>query len=107
MSDSYVQLHLTCASRAEADKIANALLVKQLISCAKVSPVESAFRWQGKIEQADEHLLIMDSRLDLFDQAEAAIKAMHCYDTFVLAAVPVLKVSKKAGAWLSEELKNV
>jgi periplasmic divalent cation tolerance protein len=104
---NYCQLLLTCKNSVEASVIAEALLAKRLVACAKlISSVDSEYRWQGKIERDDEELLIMDSRLDLFDEIEAEVAKLHSYDTFVLQAVPVLKISKKAGKWLDQEVKN-
>ena len=103
---AYCQLWLTCVDKSEASKIANTLLVKHLVSCAKQTPVTSSFHWQGKIDSSDEILLIMDSREDLFDQAEREVAKVHSYETFVLQAVPVTKISKDAKLWLKKELKN-
>jgi periplasmic divalent cation tolerance protein len=100
------QLWLTCADKKEADNIANTLLVKHLVACAKQVPITADYRWQGKIEHASEVMLVMESRLDLFDAVEAEVAKVHSYETFVLEAVPVLKVSKKANQWLSGEIKN-
>ncbi len=106
-TSEYCQLWLTCKNSVESSTIANALLEKGLIACAKqISSVDSDFRWQGKIERNDEELLVMDSRLDLFDKIEAEVAKIHSYDTFVLQAVPVVKISKKAQKWLNKELKN-
>jgi periplasmic divalent cation tolerance protein len=101
----YCQLQLTCANKEEASKIANTLLVKQLIACAKQKRLTSNYRWQGKIEQANEILLIMESRADLFNEIEAEVAELHSYDTFVLEAVPLTKISTKASRWLERELK--
>jgi periplasmic divalent cation tolerance protein len=98
--------YLSCKDSAEADKIANTLLAKQLIACAKQIPVKSSFRWQGKIEKSDEVLLIMESKEDLFDSVEAEVAKLHSYDTFVLEAVPINKTSEKAGSWLKSEFKD-
>lgn len=98
------QLWLTCADQKEADKIANTLLVKQLVACVHKLPVKSEFSWQAKIDSAKEVLLIMDSREDLFDEVEREVAKLHRYDTFVLEAVPVIKVSMKAKQWLNKGL---
>jgi periplasmic divalent cation tolerance protein len=103
----FCQLWLTCADKKEADKIANTLLVKHLVACAKQLPVSADFHWQGKIEHSDEVLLIMDSKLDLFEEIEKEVAKLHSYETFVLEAIPVVKVSKKAENWLKSEIKNV
>ena len=98
----FCQLWLTCANKQEAGKIANTLLVKHLIACAKQIPVKSDYIWQGKIEHADEVLLVMESKCSLFNKIEADIKKLHSYDTFVLTATPVLAISKKADKWLDD-----
>lgn len=103
-NSNFCQLWLTCVNKEEADKIANTLLVKYLITCAKQVPAASDYRWQGKIEHANEVLLIMDSKLDLFHQIEAEVMKLHSYDTFVLQVVPISKVSSKAEKWLKDAL---
>ncbi len=101
---SFCQLWLTVGSKAEATKIAKVLLDKRLIACARQLPVTSDFRWQGKIDHTKEILMMMESRSDLFDQVEAEVAKLHRYDTFVLEAVPVTTISKKAAEWLKDEL---
>lgn len=104
MTEGFCQLFLACADRAEAEKIASALLKEHLVACAKFVPIDSMYWWQGKIESGSEVLLVMESRQDLFDQVEAAVAGLHSYDTFVLTAVPLDRVSKNAAAWLDKEL---
>lgn len=107
MRNNFCQLWLTCADKEEADKIANVLLEKRLIACyGELSPYIGKFRWQGKIEDNDEILLEMLSRLDLFDEIEREVIKLHSYDTFVLEAIPISRISKKAELWLKKELKN-
>lgn len=101
---NFCQLQLTCKGQAEADKIAHVLLEKKLIACAKYVPVKSDFHWLGKIDSADEVLLVMESRLDLFEKVEAEVGKLHSYDTFVLTANKIEKVSKEAAGWLNESL---
>ena len=97
---------LTCANEEEAAKIANTLLTEHLITCAKQIPISADYRWQGKIEHASEVLLIMESREDLFDEVEGEVAKLHSFKTFVLEAIPITKISKKADQWLRSELKN-
>lgn len=101
----YCQLQLTCANKSEADGIAKTLLKKRLIACAKQISISSDFRWQGKIEHADEILLIMDGKMSNFEKIESEVKKLHSYETFVLQATPIEHVSKQAMGWLEEETK--
>ncbi len=103
---NFCQLWLSCKDAQEADKITNTLLVKHLIACAKQISVPSTYWWKGKLEQAEEVILLMESRMDLFNFIEAEVAKLHSYDTFVLEAIPISRISKKATTWLKSELKN-
>ena len=103
---NFIQLNLTCADKAEADKIAKALLDKHLVACVRQMPVTSDYRWQGKLEKSSEILLMMESHEDLFDRVEAEVAKLHSYDTFVLTATPITRASQKALQWLEENLTN-
>lgn len=100
METEFCQLWLTCKDKAEATKIAKALLEQGLIACAKQFPVSSDFQWENAIDHNEEVALLMDSRTVLFDTIEAKVKEIHSYDTFVLQAVPVLRTSQDATLWL-------
>ena|SRR3990167_498447 len=104
--NNFCQLWLTCEDKAEASKVAKALLKKHLIACAKQISVSADFHWQNKIEHAKEILLLMESRMDLFDEIETEVAKLHSYDTFVLEAIPISKISAKAKEWLKKELNG-
>lgn len=99
-------LYLTCANNEEADKIAKALFDKRLIVCAKKLPVSSSFYWKGNIDNADEVLLILETEENLFDKIEREVRKLHSYETFVLASIPVNRVSEGVKEWLKEGLKK-
>ncbi len=103
----FCQLWLSCDGKKEATLISDVLLQKKLVACAKQIPVSSQFSWQDKIDKSNEILLIMESSEDLFDEVEREIDKLHSYDSFVLEATPISKISKKATDWLKKELKNV
>jgi periplasmic divalent cation tolerance protein len=102
----FCQLWLTCADEAEADAISHILLEKKLVACVKQLPVSADFQWQDKIENGKEILLVMDSRKDLFDEVETEVARLHSYDIFVLQAIPITKISKKAEDWLNKSFKG-
>jgi len=105
MKNNFCQLWLTCGDKKEADKIADTLLVKHLVACVRQMPVSSNYWWKGKVDSSDEIMLLMESRFALFDKVEAEIAKIHSYDTFVLEAVPVSKISQKAEKWLEDGLE--
>lgn len=103
--NNFCQVWLSFADKAEADKIAKALLDKKLIACAKQLPVKSSFAWEGKTSTSEEIWMSMETREDLFDEIESEAAKLHSYDTFVLTSNPINKISKKAETWMSQNLK--
>ena len=101
----FVELVLTCANRQEAEAIADSLLGKKLIACAKFVPINSRFIWEGKIAANDEVLVLMESAADKFAEVESIVAGLHSYDTFVLKAVPIDQISEGAAKWLQESLE--
>ena len=97
-------LLLTCADKKEADKIANSLLKKRLIVCAKKTPVASSFLWKNKIESSNEILLIMDSVIENFEKINSEVKKLHSYKTFVLTSLLVSQTTKDVESWVKREL---
>lgn len=96
---------LTCANDKEADKISLTLLKKKLIACVKKFPVVSSFLFKGKVDNANEVLLIMDSTEGKFADIEKAVAKIHSYETFVLFSLPVTQITQGVMGWIKQELK--
>ncbi len=97
-------LFLTCKDYKEAEKIANTLLSKKLVSCVKQSSIKSSYLWKNKIEKSKEILLIMDSILEKYNGVNNEVKRMHSYDTYTLFCVKIEKINKKALNWIVESI---
>ncbi len=98
-------VYVTCASKAEAVKIAQTLLSERLIACANiVGPVSSHFHWKEKIDVAEEFLMIMKSRVDLFTALEQRVKGLHSYEVPEILAVPIVEGSKEYFDWMNKVL---
>jgi periplasmic divalent cation tolerance protein len=98
-------VYVTCASKAEAEKIAQTLLGEHLIACANITgPVSSHFHWKEKIDSAEEYLMIMKSRVDLFAVLEQRVRALHSYEVPEILAVPIVEGSKAYFDWMSSVL---
>lgn len=73
-------LSTTLGSADEARSMAHALVEARLAACVQILPMTSVYRWEGKVEAADEHLLLCKIAAADFAAAEAAIRARHSYD---------------------------
>ena len=67
--------------------------------------VTSFFHWLGKIERAEECLIVMKSRDDLFEQVADHVKGLHSYEVPEVLAVPIVEGSKAYLDWMSMVLK--
>lgn len=102
----FVQIVTTVETAADARRIATALLEQRLAACVQiVGPITSHYWWQGKIEQASEYQCLIKSRQDLFAAVEAAIVAIHPYQTPEILAMPVVAGGNGYLAWLHAELR--
>lgn len=94
---------ITCRDKKEAKKIALSLLEKRLIACANIVPkIESYFQWKGKIEHANEALLLCKTTEKKITQVEREVKRMHSYE---LPAIEFMEISasKEYANWVEKE----
>ena len=100
-------VYVSASSAVEAERIARVLLDERLVACVNiVNPVYSLFHWDGKVESAEECLLIMKSSTDLFAVLESRIRVLHSYDVPEIIAIPVVFGSNGYLDWIRSVLKN-
>ena len=67
-------------------------------------PIASTYRWQGVVETAAEHLLLVKTRADRVDAVKAFLTEHHSYDTPECVVVPVVDGLPAYLAWLDESV---
>lgn len=96
---------VTVSGREEAKKIASALLENRLAACVNIVPgVISHFWWQNKIDQADELLLVIKTRLSAIPALTAAIKDNHSYTVPEIIALPIVDGNEDYLRWIDQEV---
>jgi periplasmic divalent cation tolerance protein len=97
---------VTCPSVALARKIARAVVEKHLAACVNtvLSPVESVYRWKGKVERGREYLLVMKTTAKRLAELEGEVKRLHSYEVAEFIALPITEGSKKYLSWLEESV---
>jgi periplasmic divalent cation tolerance protein len=95
---------VTCESKAQAAKIAHAVVEKRLAACANVlsAPVESVYRWKNKIETAAEFLLIIKTVRARLKALEEAVSALHSYEVPEFLALEAPRGSVAYLKWITE-----
>lgn len=80
----------TCPDQDTAENIARLLVSDRLAACVNILPgILSVYTWQGQVESAQEHLLLIKSSKDHYQALEAAIRDHHPYEIPEIIAVPV------------------
>jgi periplasmic divalent cation tolerance protein len=106
MTDKIV-VFCTCASAEDAERIGRSLVESRLAACVSAAPgLRSFYRWQGKIEDAAEHLLIVKSTRALFPELQAAITRLHPFGVPEIIALPVVAGSEEYLAWIDAETRG-
>ncbi|MDI7275125.1 MAG: divalent-cation tolerance protein CutA [Anaerolineae bacterium] len=100
----YRVLLVTAGSQEEALRLAQALVGERLAACVNiVGPIRSIYRWQGKIEDAAEHLLFAKTREDLVARLAERVKEIHSYQVPEVLSVPVEYGWPPYLAWVEAE----
>ena len=104
MTDKVIVL-TTCGKSEDAEKLAQGLIEKRLAACVNVvSGVRSYYRWQGKIENDTELLLIIKTARGLVDQVRQELEKLHPYELPELVVAPIIDGSPNYLAWLEKEV---
>ena len=106
LDGDYIIVLITTANKEEAEEIAKTLLKENLIACANVvNPIKSFFNWTDKINEAEECLVVMKSRMELFSELSERVRCLHSYAVPEILALPLIDGSKDYLNWMSKALK--
>lgn len=94
---------MTTPDAGTATRLAHVLVAERLAACVQVVPgVSSVYRWEGAVEVAEEHLLLVKSTADRFEAIRERIRAEHPYDVPEVLAIPVVDIDEGYAAWVRE-----
>ena len=82
---------VTCGSRPEARKLAQAVLTKKMAACVSVvAGVESHYWWQGKLHRSNEWLLVIKTTGARTKAVTELIQAQHSYAVPEIIFMPIV-----------------
>lgn len=97
----------TAETLADGERLAHLLVEAELAACVQILPqITSVYRWQGKVEQAGETLLLIKTTRAVYPELETAIKQNHSYQTPEIIALPVEAGSAEYLNWLKMSVKS-
>jgi periplasmic divalent cation tolerance protein len=79
-------IYVTVGSDTEARKIATALVSEKLAACVNIlGPATSIYTWKGRMEEAQEVVMVCKTRRSQAQAAAARIKKLHSYEVPCIA----------------------
>lgn len=103
MTDALVVL-VTAPSPEAAAELARALVGERLAACGNVVPgLRSIYRWEGKVHDDAEALLVLKTTRARFEALRDRVLALHPYDVPEVIALPVEAGSARYLAWIAGE----
>lgn len=104
-SEAGVQVVLVTAPDAQVGaRLARELVEARLAACVNlVSSVRSVYRWEGRVEDEAEVLLVIKTRAERFAALEARVRELHPYEVPEVLALPAAGGSRAYLDWVAAE----
>jgi len=105
MPTPYCFIYATAGSSKEAKRIGRCLVEERLAACVNIFPIQSIYRWGGKVERAREVVLIAKTNKKLVEKITRRIRELHSYEVPCIVSFNIERGFKKFLRWIDESAK--
>jgi periplasmic divalent cation tolerance protein len=99
----FIQINTTSDKKETLQQIGRQLIQQNLAACVQIGgPVESIYRWEGKVEAASEWICSIKTIASKFLDIEKVIRAVHHYDEPEIIGLPIVVGSQGYLKWISD-----
>ena len=103
----YIIIFITCNDDEEAQNIAELLLKQRLAACVSIVPnINSSFWWEGKIDTAEESLLIVKTSAKKLTEIIHSVKTVHSNTVPEIIAFPITGGNQDYLDWIDNEVAD-
>ena len=103
----YVIVMTTMPADADSTAFAQTLVEARLAACVNVlAPMESVYRWEGKVDQERERQLIIKTSRSRLAALWERIRDLHPYDVPEFIVVPVVEGNDAYLRWVGESTRD-
>lgn len=85
----YVVISTTVDSELAADSLSSKIVEAKLAACVQQIKIKSTYRWKGKVEKADEFLLLAKTSSELSHRLSDFIQNNHSYEVPEITITPI------------------
>ena len=99
-------VYMTAGNKAEAQKIAKALVEHRLAACVNIlENMQSVYRWENDIQVDAEVVLIAKTTERLVSELIEKVKSLHSYDCPCIVSLPISDGHAPFLEWIHDEVK--
>jgi len=102
---SYIIIKTTFAKKEEAEEVAKKIINSNLAACVQISEIESYYRWNNKVESANEYKVEIKTTDKNYKEVEELITKNHKYELPEIISYKLNNGSKKYFDWIDKEVK--
>ena len=108
MSPEYVLVLTTLPNDGEAAAFARALVEERLAACVNLlPPMESTYRWEGKVERETERQAIIKTTRDRTVALWERVREMHPYEVPEFIVLPIVDGNDAYLRWIADSTGGV
>lgn len=104
MTGKYALVLVTVGEGKEAERIARHLVANRLAACVGIVPQRSIFRWEGKVAEEDDYLLMIKTVSEGFNALRDAVLAMHTYEVPEIISIDITNGNAGYLDWISKSV---
>jgi periplasmic divalent cation tolerance protein len=98
-------LYVPCPTQQIAQGIGHQLVEEKLAGCINIlGNITSIYKWEGKVEQNQECLMVVKTSKTQTEACAARIKILHPYEVPCILDVQATSLNDAYSAWLSQNL---
>jgi periplasmic divalent cation tolerance protein len=105
MNTEYGMVMTTFSDPETGRRLAEGLLEKRLVACVQTMPIRSTYRWKGSVQKEAETLMLIKTKVSLYPEVEAFIRASHSYEVPEIIRVPIAAGFAGYLQWIDDETK--
>jgi periplasmic divalent cation tolerance protein len=105
MNEEYCVICTTFAQEEQGQPLIEALLAEHLAACIQMLPIQSFYRWQGKVNRDQEVLVFIKTLTQHYPKVQDLISAHHPYQMPEIIQIPISAGLPAYLEWMRQECR--